>query len=775
MQEMETSENIRELDKKILQNPDSADLYIQRGNFKKAAEDYEGAVQDYNRAGRLYTEIPEQLLSLICEVRLLQNDTNSAIALMNRAIGKKTYNPDLYILRAKAFEFSGDFRAALLDSTKAVELNPENYTAVLQHGSALEKLKKYSEAVEEFEKAALLNPNAPEVYLRLGTGKKLQIEKSSGTHSQKFAQMEKECLSLLNKAVELGNGRADCLIGRASMYLAFHRPDEAIKDFQKAAVQRISSEDFFFIHRNLAELHFNKKEYKKAYENYEKIIKKNSQGTAYPENWMRTVREKAEQIRKMMNDSGRGAEPEIPAVLDPFADILEEDSSPKAYVQIIEDYMDAGKYEEVIQYVDSLIEEENSGRLFYLRGKADRKLERFEDALKDMEKAFLAEPENSLYSAFRAEIYFHMKRFEESVLDFDRAIRNEPDNADYYYLRAGVKMHLKKYEDAFLDYDRAVDLAPGSAFYSARRGNAFFRMEKYRDALLDYDRAVEFEPENADWYSERGEVKAALGNTESAEDDFQKAHELDSKKYPEGRKNAEPPGIRALKEAEKFLNQGRKGEALQKINEAIESGVSVPAVFHKKGYIEFQLGKYEDSVLSYSEAVRLNPLDAACLNSRARAFFELVDLENAEKDYDKVILLDRNYADAYLGRAVINSLSAKYDSALKDLNVYFGFRPDDPVLFRERASVYRALGQSEKAAEDLMKALDLDSNNIDIMYELSVLLFSLKRYEDTEKLCGRILALDSKRTDVSGLRGLARSKSGNILGALDDFLKEEKL
>lgn len=47
------------------------------------------------------------------------------------------------------------------------------------------------------------------------------------------------------------------------------------------------------------------------------------------------------------------------------------------------------------------------------------------------------------------------------------------------------------------------------------------------EAIQDFDAAIRINPEYAEIYYDRGRAKAALGQKEAAEADFQKAKELD--------------------------------------------------------------------------------------------------------------------------------------------------------------------------------------------------------------------------------------------------------
>ncbi len=54
---------------------------------------------------------------------------------------------------------SNKFEKAILYSTKRIELNPKNHVAYIDRGLSYRKLKKYSEAEDDFNKSLEINPD----------------------------------------------------------------------------------------------------------------------------------------------------------------------------------------------------------------------------------------------------------------------------------------------------------------------------------------------------------------------------------------------------------------------------------------------------------------------------------------------------------------------------------------------------------------------------------------------------------------------------------------
>jgi len=88
-----------------------------------------------------------------------------------------------------------DYKGAILDYTKAIELNPKDSEAYYNRGTAKHKLQDYRGATQDYNKAIELNPKDSEAYYNRGLAKIL------------LEQKDNSCLDL-SKAEELGLAKA---------------------------------------------------------------------------------------------------------------------------------------------------------------------------------------------------------------------------------------------------------------------------------------------------------------------------------------------------------------------------------------------------------------------------------------------------------------------------------------------------------------------------------------------------------------------------------------
>ena len=83
-----------------------------------------------------------------------------------------------FVTRAQDKVDLGDYRGAIADYSKAIELNPNDAEAYSSRGVAKHHLEDYRGAIADYSKAIELNPNYTNAYFNRGVDKIKRISKS---------------------------------------------------------------------------------------------------------------------------------------------------------------------------------------------------------------------------------------------------------------------------------------------------------------------------------------------------------------------------------------------------------------------------------------------------------------------------------------------------------------------------------------------------------------------------------------------------------------------
>jgi len=110
--------------------------------------------------------------------------------------------------------------------------------------------------------------------------------------------------------------------------------------------------------------------------------------------------------------------------------------------------------------------------------------------------------------------------------------------------------------------------------------------------------------------------------------------------------------------------------------------------------------------------------------------------------YTKVIRLDREYDEAFLGRSIAYSGIGRIEESIADLNVFILRNPRHSMAHVYRGVRYMSQGQVEYAEENLLKAIQLNPRNAQAYDDLGVLYAQQGEIQVALKYFGQTLKLD---------------------------------
>jgi tetratricopeptide (TPR) repeat protein len=116
----------------------------------------------------------------------------------------------------------------------------------------------------------------------------------------------------------------------------------------------------------------------------------------------------------------------------------------------------------------------------------------------------------------------------------------------------------------------------------------------------------------------------------------------------------------------------------------------------------------ESALTDFSQAVRLDPSDAATYNDRGSTYAHRHNYDQCIADYSAAIRLHPEEAILYKNRAGAHFERGKYDSAIADYNAAIRLDPKDPTTYTNRAGAFAATGDAARARGDREKAGQLD-------------------------------------------------------------------
>ena len=160
-----------------------------------------------------------------------------------------------------------------------------------------------------------------------------------------------------------------------------------------------------------------------------------------------------------------------------------------------------------------------------------------------------------------------------------------------------------------------------------------------------------------------------------------------------------------------FLSQGQNEEALLSFDEAIRLDPSRSAVFLNKAHALANLGRYEDALEASTEAIRLDPNNSYLFNIKGIVLNSLGRYEDALEASIEAIRLDPNNSYTFNIKGASLANLDRYEEALLAYDEAIRLNPNYSEAFNNKGIAFDSLGRYEEALLAYEKALELDPTN----------------------------------------------------------------
>jgi tetratricopeptide (TPR) repeat protein len=127
-----------------------------------------------------------------------------------------------------------------------------------------------------------------------------------------------------------------------------------------------------------------------------------------------------------------------------------------------------------------------------------------------------------------------------------------------------------------------------------------------------------------------------------------------------------------------------------------------------EGRALMQQGKFREAIQPLNQAIDADAGNYQAFNTRAVAYFELKDYENALLDYDQAIQLKPDFYKPYYNRAKLKTARGESDAALKDFAEAIRRAPDTSDIYLDRGQLFASIGNLTSALSDFNQAIQLD-------------------------------------------------------------------
>ena len=298
--------------------------------------------------------------------------------------------------------------------------------------------------------------------------------------------------------------------------------------------------------------------------------------------------------------------------------------------------------DEFTLWSDVISKSPNKARGYDSRGNAYYRAGKFEQAIKDFNKAIELQPAYGTAYNNRGNAYKNTAKYKQALEDYSKAIELQPKYAEAYSNRGLVLNDAGKFEQALTDFEQAVKLQPNNASTYLNRGIVNTGAGKFDQAITDFNQAISLVPDYTEAYLSRGMAHAKFSQPDKAIADYSKAIEMN----PQFAQAYVNRGV-------VFGAQEQPEKAIADYNKAIEIDPKYATAWYNRGNAYGKLQKTELAIADYTRTVEIDPKYKNAWCNRGNAYLKLGQLEKAIADYNKAIEIDPNYTTAITNRNIV--------------------------------------------------------------------------------------------------------------------------
>jgi len=164
----------------------------------------------------------------------------------------------------------------------------------------------------------------------------------------------------------------------------------------------------------------------------------------------------------------------------------------------------------------------------------------------------------------RGNLYIKLARYEEAIKDFNKAIEIKPRLEKSYNNRGVSQLFLHNFDSALADFNKALELNPVFFESHNNRGLVLNEMGRHREAILACTNALAIKPDHARAYYNRGKAYRLTGQASLAIADLNRAIQLNAS-LPEAYLNRSLT-LSSMRRYDLALADARKAQSLGKEN-----------------------------------------------------------------------------------------------------------------------------------------------------------------------------------------------------------------
>lgn len=347
-------------------------------------------------------------------------------------------------------------------------------------------------------------------------------------------------------------------------------------------------------------------------------------------------------------------------------------------------------------------------------------------------------------------------RLEDALIEIDRAIILQPDNDLFYSFKASFLTDLRKYGEAMEAVERAISLNWKEPIHHVRKGRLFELQYLYEPSLEEYGVAMSLDPEHREALASKTKLLIGMGRYAQAYYLAKKMTELDP---------SDPVSHCRLSEC--YLGLKRYRSALNEIGISLRFDSNHPGSLELKARILRDTGNNREAMQTLVELLTIDRYNPEILEEVIDVLLEETEYETAEKFSRLLVSMVPGGARSHSTLAYILSVMEKYSEAEKEYNRALDIDPENMEAFAGKMMLLSSTGRPEEALRQVDERITENQDSVDLEA------LKLELLTDTGDNRNMLREVDRLLLKYPSERSLIRKKV-NILESMENYCEALK-
>ncbi|WNY66587.1 tetratricopeptide repeat protein [Borreliella lusitaniae] len=188
--------------------------------------------------------------------------------------------------------------------------------------------------------------------------------------------------------------------------------------------------------------------------------------------------------------------------------------------------------------------------------------------------------------------------------------------------------------------------------------------------------------------------------------------------------------------------------------------------YYKLGIIRFKLKKYERSIESFDQTIRLNPKHKKAHNNKGIALMMLNKNKGAIESFEKAIQIDKNYGIAYYQKGIAEEKNGDMKQAFESFKNAYNL--DKKLNYALKAGIISNNLGNFKQSEEYLSFFNKNATkpNEIAIYNLSIAKFENNKLEEALETINKACDLNPEKSEYLYLKASINLKNGNYQNAI---------